>query len=137
MSRTYKSEAIILSRKNYSEADRILTLYTKNYGKLTVIAKGVRKPKSRKRGALEVFTQISFSAVKGKNMDIITEAVIMDSFDLIRDDLAKISVAYFMMEIINKTSGESEENMMVYKQLVQNLNMLQTRSDLKKFRHEF
>ena len=109
MSRNYKTEAIILSRKNYSEADRILTLYSKNFGKIYTIAKGIRRPSSRKRGSLEIFSHITFSASRGKSLDIMTEVETVDNFDEVRSDLKKVSVAYFFVETIKKYNGYCEK----------------------------
>ena len=78
-----------MARQNYSEADRILKLFTKHYGKVSIIAKGVRKPKSRKRGSLEVFGHIKFAASRGKNLDLMTEVEIIDSFELVRKSLKR------------------------------------------------
>ena len=78
--RTYSSEGIILARKNYSEADRILTCFSKSYGKISLLAKGIRKLKSKKRGHLEVFSHIKFSASRGHGMDIITEVETINTF---------------------------------------------------------
>ncbi|MFH1792345.1 MAG: DNA repair protein RecO, partial [Patescibacteria group bacterium] len=58
--RNYSTEAIILATKDYSEADRILVVYTKDFGKLSLIAKGVRKTTSKKRGHLEIFNYLKF-----------------------------------------------------------------------------
>ena len=57
MRRTYKTEGIILKRINFGEADRILTSYTKHFGKISLLAKGVRKITSRKGGNIELFNQ--------------------------------------------------------------------------------
>jgi len=93
--RRYSSDAIILSRKNYGEADRFLTVYSKNFGKLRLLAKGVRRPKSKKRGHIEVFSQLKFSASKGKGIDLITEAETIASFEVIRKDLKKVTVGNY------------------------------------------
>ena len=132
--RRFSSEAIVLLRKNYSEADRILTVFSKDYGKLSLMAKGVRKPKSRKRGALEVFSQLRFSAARGKNLDIVTEVEIIDSFNSIRGDLKKVSVAYFFVETIEKLTREGEKNVEVYKLLLRYLGNLNTSDSLRKLR---
>lgn len=137
MSGNYKSEGIILLRRNISEADRILVVYSKYFGKITTIAKGVRRPISRKRGSLEVFSQIRFSAVKGKNMDIMTEVESVNNFDGIRNNLTRISVAYFFIETINKSTADSEENLGLYDLLLDYLEKLQFRKDLKDLRSEF
>ena len=60
--RSYTSEGIVLARRNYGEADRILVIYSKNFGRVSYMAKGVRRPKSRKRGHIEVFNYIKFQA---------------------------------------------------------------------------
>jgi DNA repair protein RecO (recombination protein O) len=135
--RRYSSEAIVLSRKNFSEADRILTVFSKHYGKLSVIAKGVRKPKSRKRGALEVFSLFKFSAAKGKNLDIVTEAELIDSFKKIRKSLKKTSVAYFLVEVVNRLTREDEKNFELYTFLVDSLDKLKESRSPRKLRENF
>jgi DNA repair protein RecO (recombination protein O) len=135
--RRYSSEAVILARRNFSEADRILTVYTKHYGKLTLIAKGVRKPKSRKRGSVEVFSHIKFSAARGKNLDIVTEVEPVDTFEEIRDTLKKASVAYYIVEAVNKLTQEGEENKELFTLLVDYLNKLKASKSLKQLRLNF
>lgn len=112
--RTFSSKAIVLGRRNYGEADRIVRLFTRDYGKVSLIAKGVRRPKSRKKGALEVFSLLKFSGVRGKGFDIMTEAEIVNNFSNIREDLKKVSVAYFYLETIDKLTRDEEENIQVF-----------------------
>ena len=135
--RRYTSEGVILFRRNFSEADRIVTIFSKHYGKLTFIAKGVRKPSSRKRGSLEVFSRIKFAAARGKNMDVMTEVEMIDSFNGIRDDLKKISVAYFFMETVDKLTRDGEKNVDLYSQTLKYIRMLKTTNNLRSFREEF
>ena len=137
MSRAYKTEAVILSRRNYSETDRIITLFTKHLGKIAVIAKGVRKPSSRKRGSLEVFSHIRFSAAKGKNLDIMTEVETINNFDLIREDLTRVSVAYFFVETIQKATADAEENSSLFDFLLENIDQLSSRADIKALREQY
>lgn len=120
----YSGEGIILARRNFGEADRILVIYSKDHGKISLIAKGVRKPKSRKRGHIEVFSQLRFQAIKTGSLDIITEAETINSFEDIRTDLKKISVAYYFVEIIGKSAHEGEKNSEVYYLLVDHLSQL-------------
>ena len=84
MIRSYKATAIILKRTNFSEADRLITIFTKKHGKLTLIAKGIRKLTSRKKGHLELFTLAQLQIAKTKSIDIITEAAtVIISMDLV------------------------------------------------------
>jgi DNA repair protein RecO (recombination protein O) len=136
--RRYSSHAIVLSRKNYSDTDRILVLYTKDYGKVTVIAKGVRKPKSRKRGHIEIFSNIKIAAAKGRGeLDILTEVETIDSYMEIRKSLKKTSVAYFIVEVVNKLTVESEENREFFDLIIQYLNSFKHKTSLKKLRYSF
>jgi len=135
--RHYSSEGIVLARRNYGEADRILVVYTKKLGKISLIAKGVRKPISKKRASLEIFSYIKFAAASGKNLDLITEVETIDSFILIRQDLRKTSLAYFFMEAVGRTSHEGGPNHEVFDLLLKNLIILKKASQLKNIRLKF
>ena len=133
----YSTEGIVLARRNYSEADRILVIYTKNYGKISLIAKGVRKLNSRKRGHLEVFSYLKFSAARGKNLDILTEAEIIDSFPKVREDLKKVAVAYYLMEVAGRTTRDGEPNTEVFGIILEYLKRLKKEEKLRKLRLDF
>ena len=133
----YSSEGIVLSRKNYGEADRILDVFSKNYGKLKLLAKGVRQPRSKKRGALEVFSHIKFSARKGRGIDVMTEAEVVNSYAKIRKDLRKTSVAYFFIEAVGRLIREGEKEIDVFKLLISYLTYLINAKNLKALRQNF
>jgi DNA repair protein RecO (recombination protein O) len=135
--RTYKDEAIVLARRNFSEADRILSVYSQNHGRLSLIAKGVRRPQSRKRGHLEVFNRIKFQAARARNLDVITEAEVIDDFSEIREDLKKVSLAYYFMEVVGRTTHEEEPNPGLYSIILDNLKKLKKETKLKSLRREF
>ncbi|OGM05804.1 DNA repair protein RecO [Candidatus Woesebacteria bacterium GWB1_43_5] len=135
--RTYASEGLILARRNFGEADRIIIIFTKNFGKISFIAKGVRRPKSRKRGHLEIFSHIKFQAAKGRGLDILTEAEIIDNFSQTRKDLKKVSVAYYFCEVVGRTTHENESHPAVLELVLEYLNKLETAKSLKKLRLEF
>jgi len=107
--KNYSTEAIILGRKNSGEADRIINAFTKRFGKIKLIAKGIRKPKSRKKSALELFTYVKLFVTKGKNLDIITDAQKLDNFSEWRKDLLKVGIAYHWAEIVDKLTREGQE----------------------------
>lgn len=134
---SYSSEGIVIARRNFGEADRILVLYTKNFGKVSLIAKGIRRPKSKKRGHLEVFNNIKFQAVSGRGLDIITEAEVTDDFSEIRKSLKKISLAYYLMEVTGRITHDGEEKTEVYDLLLKTLQQLKSTKMLKKLRLSF
>jgi DNA repair protein RecO (recombination protein O) len=134
---TFSSEAIILSRKNYSEADRVLVIFTKDHGKLTLLAKGVRKPKSRKRGHIEIFSHIKFSASVGHTWDFITEVQTLNSFDKVRHDLKKVAVGYYLMDVVNKLTHEEERSEELYLLTLKTFLELETSDKLGSLRKNF
>ena len=135
--RIYKTQGIVLARRDYSEADRILSVLTRNWGRISMIAKSVRKPKSRKRAHIEVFNYINFSAGKGRGIDIIYEVEIVDNFLEIRKNLKKVSLAYYFMEVIGKITAENQPNTELFETLLKYLNLLKGETKLKRLRLSF
>lgn len=121
---TYKTEGVILKRSNYGEADRILTIYTKHYGKIKAIAKGVRKITSRKGGNLELFNHCVLFLAKGRNLDIITEAQAINSFSRLGDNLEKAATAFYLVELVDQLTPEEQVNRQVFDLLVETLAKL-------------
>lgn len=135
--RRYTSYGLVLKRKDYKEADRIITIFSQDYGKVTVLAKGVRKLKSRKRGHLEPFSLIFFQAAKGKNIDVLEEVETIYSFQKLRKGLKKATVAYFFVEVIDKVLREGEVNNDLYKIMLFYLRSLLKAKELKRLRENF
>jgi DNA repair protein RecO (recombination protein O) len=73
--RSFRTDAIILKRRDFGEADRLLTILTPRYGKLDVIAKGARKPTSSKTGHVELFTRADMLIHKGRDLDLAVQAM--------------------------------------------------------------
>lgn len=112
--RSYKTEGIILKRSNYGEADRILTAFTKHYGKIKILAKGVRRIKSRRGPNVELFNWATLFLHKGKNFDLLTEAETKETFPSIRKDLARIGAAYCLCELVDGLCPERQEHRQVF-----------------------
>src|SRR5919112_1559720 len=112
-SHVYRTEAVVLRRTDYSEADRILTLYTPRFGKRRAIAKGVRKTTSRLAGHVELFTRVELLLAEGRNLDIVTQAEIVAPYRALREDLGRISYAYYDavldLRLSEPTSREVED----------------------------
>lgn len=132
--KTYKTEGIILKRINLGEADRILTIYSKHYGKIKALAKGVRKIASRKGGNVETFNQVSLFLAQGKNLDIITEAEVVNSFKTWRQDLRKVGIAFYFCELVDQLTAENQTNQAVFSLLVDYLKKISQKADLELIR---
>ncbi|NJM08597.1 DNA repair protein RecO [Candidatus Gracilibacteria bacterium] len=115
--RIYRSEALIVRRSDFSEADRLLVLATPA-GKRRVVAKGVRKTSSRLAGHIELFTHTALLLAVGRNLDIITQSQVLDSFSALRGDLSGLGGAYYIAELYDKVTEEQEENRPLFDLLV-------------------
>ena len=137
INRTYSSEGFVIGRKKFGEADRILVLFTKDFGKISLIAKGVRKLTSRKRGGIEIFSYVRFSAIKGRSLDMLSEVQVVDSFEKIRRNLNKVSLGYYFCEVIGRITREDEKHSEVFDIVKEALVSLGTQKQLKRLRLEF
>lgn len=101
-----QSEAIVLRRHDYGEADRILTLFSRDRGKIRAIAKGVRRIASRKSGHIELFTRCRLLLAKGRNLEVVTQAEMLDAYPALRDDLVRTAYAYHLAELTDRLTAE-------------------------------
>jgi len=131
MGRTFKTEGIILKRTNLGEADRLLTIYTKHYGKIKALAKGVRKITSRRGGSVEIFNHVSLFLVQGKNLDLITETETIESYGLWRKDLKKVGLAYYFCELTDRLTPEGQVHEKVFELLLSYLKKLSLELDYR------
>ncbi|MBI4267606.1 MAG: DNA repair protein RecO [Chloroflexi bacterium] len=127
--RTYQTEAIIIKKTRLGEADRILTLYTPDMGKIQAVAKGVRRPKSKLAGHLELLTHSLVSLARGKNLDTITGSQTINSFLPLRNDLSLTSCALYAVELVNQLTADRDENRPVFQLLQTVLEQLCHASD--------
>jgi DNA repair protein RecO (recombination protein O) len=120
----YKDEGIVLKTIKLGEADRIVTLFTRNNGLVRAVAKGVRKTKSRFGGRLEPFTQVDLMIYRGRNLDTITSVHILESFSAVKVDLDRLVRAAALAEAVEKISEERERSFQVYSLLLSGLREL-------------
>jgi DNA repair protein RecO (recombination protein O) len=103
--------AIILSRTNFGEADRILTLLTPEHGKLRLLAKGVRRVKSKLAGGIELFSVSTITFVKGKgDIGTLISTRLNKHFAHIVQDLDRTMVGYELIKQLNKTTEDEPEH---------------------------
>lgn len=119
-----KVEGIILKRRNLGEADRILTVFTQQKGKITVLGKGVRKINSRRAGNVELINRVVLYLHQGKNFLILTEASSLDTYPKLKEDLTLSTYAFHIIELVDKLTAENQENRILYEHLVHVLQRL-------------
>lgn len=125
----YKSEAVIIRRSNLGEADKILTIFTPHFGKLRVVAKGVRKVSSRLAGHVELFTKSQMLLARARNLDIVTQSETIDSYRALHEDLDRVAHAYYAAELLDALTADELESYPIYKLAVESLGLLETDAD--------
>lgn len=119
-------EAVVLKRINYGEADRLVTILTQNYGRLTVLAKGVRKLNSKKSAHLEPFTHIKINVLGQYSLPLITQAQTVNSYERIREDFETTKLAFRVLELVERMTIEGEQYPEIFESLNNTLGAIET-----------
>ena len=122
--RNYQTEAIIIKKTKLGEADRILTLYTPHLGKIQAVAKGVRRPRSKMSGHLEMLTHSLVSLARGRNLDTVTGTRTINSFLPLKSDLWLASCGLYCTELINQFTADHVENYPLFQLLLETMEHL-------------
>ena len=120
----YRDEGIVLKTIKLGEADRIVTLFTREQGKVRAVAKGIRKTKSRFGARLEPFTRVQLIIYRGRNLDTITSADIITSFDRVRTEYPSLVSAAALAELVEKMTPDRERAFSTYALLLAGLHAL-------------
>jgi DNA repair protein RecO (recombination protein O) len=120
--RRYRTNALVIRHFDFGEADRILTLFTPHLGKISVIAKGVRRLRSRSAGHVELFTHCNLLLARGRNLDVVTQAEGIEHFTGLRADLMLSSYAHYVSELLDAFAPDRMPNVALF-----NLHLLTLR----------
>jgi len=123
--RLYRTEAIVLARLDYGEADRIVTLFTPRRGKFRVIVKGARKPLSKLGPHLDFFCRSTLLLAKGRELDVVSDATTIEPHQRLRTDLDALGHASHMAEMLNRLTEDRQENEASFDLLAQSLRLLE------------
>src|SRR5260221_4483189 len=122
--RTFRTNGIILRRQDFGEADRLLTIFTPEYGKMRVIAKGVRKPAGRKTGHVELLTRAAMLIGYGREIHVLQQAELVEPNMALREDLERGAYGTYIAELADHFSEFEEQNVSLYRLLDATLNRL-------------
>jgi DNA repair protein RecO (recombination protein O) len=123
----YKDQGIVLGSVKLAEADKIVTILTQGEGKVRAVAKGIRRTTSKFGARLEPFTHVNLMLYRGRSLDIVTQADILNPFPPLRDDFGLFSAGETMLEAVDKVAEEHERNVRLFLLLLQGLRALETR----------
>ena len=118
-----KTEAIVLRAVNYRDTSKIVTFYTKRYGKMSAIAKGARNPKSKFGSLFQPlnYLQIVFYRRENRQLQYVSSSDFVKYFKSLTTSMGKLSVAISLIEIVNRVMHDEEENERLFRLLVDSL----------------
>ena len=128
--RSIRVHAVVLRHADWGEADRLVTLYTREQGKLRAVAKGARKITSRKAGHLEPFTHVKLQLARGRSLFIVTQADTVDAYLPLRETLLMTGTASYVVELLDRFVYEEEgANPTLFRLLAETLKRLANDED--------
>jgi DNA repair protein RecO (recombination protein O) len=128
--RSFGVEAVVLRHSDFGEADRIVTLYTRQVGKTRAIVKGARKVASRKAGHLEPFTHVRLQLAKGREIPVVTQADTVEAYLPLRENLELTGQTSYVIELLDRfTYDEGTGNPIMFELLTATLRRLASRTD--------
>ena len=116
-----KTEGVVLGEVRFKDTSKILTLYTRKLGKISVMAQGAYRPKSQLIATTQPFSYCEFQLQKGRNFYYISQADLVESFYSIRDNMERIIFGFYILELLEKSTPDEEENEKLFMLLVKGL----------------
>lgn len=135
--KSYRDEAVVLKKTDFGEADRIVTLMTRNHGKVKVLAKGVRRPTSRKGGNLDILNHVKIIVAKGRNLDLVTQVQTIGAHPHAKKEIKLISKAFYLCELVDGLCAEEQVLPFVFDLLLSTLKNFHQSSTRKLWQFEF
>ncbi|MBI5959931.1 MAG: DNA repair protein RecO, partial [Chloroflexi bacterium] len=117
--RNFRTDAVILRRQDFGEADRLLLLLTPEHGKFRAISKGARKPVARQTGHVELFALVDMLIARGRELHIVSQAETKEPFLALHEDLVRAAYANYVVELLDRfmaeqNTGRAEFNLLVH-----------------------
>ena len=132
MNDSFVTRAIVLKRKNIGEADRLLTLLTGEMGKITVLAKGVRRATAKRKAHIELFNTVRCQLIEGKSLWILTQTELVADRSVIKSHLKLLRIAYHLVELVERLLPENQKQSELFELLnraLSSINMNQWRDE--------
>jgi DNA repair protein RecO (recombination protein O) len=123
-SRSYQTQAVVVKQTKLGEFDKLLTIFSPEFGKLKAVAKGACRPGSKLGGNVEPMTHCLMMIARGRNLDIVTQSQTIDGFLALKNDLWRTSCGLYILELIDLFTMEDSANLPLFDLLVGTLHQL-------------
>ena len=127
--RTYSASAIVLRRIDLGEKDRILTMFTREHGKLSAVAKGARRPGSKLAVASEPFTYSKMLLSTGRDLDVLSQAEIKESFPTVKNGITSVAHGIYLLELVNSFIDQRQPSPDIFDTLLSAMYVLESGAD--------
>jgi len=133
----YKTEAISMKTAPFAEADKLVTLFSKEQGKIRVVAKGARRIPSRLGGRVETFSYANYILAKGRSLDIVSQCEIIETFQSVRDNPEALRVGFYLLKLVDAGTVEGQSNPELFDLLLKGLTALKMKKDMRLIEKRF
>ncbi|TCT27010.1 DNA replication and repair protein RecO [Melghiribacillus thermohalophilus] len=131
-----KLNGIVLKTRDYGETHKIITLFTKERGKIGAIARGAKKPRSRMAAVTQPFVYGTYLVQVSKNLGNLQQGEIIDSFRYIREDIVKTAYAAYLSELTDRLLESHSPDVMLWEQLLHTLERMSDEPDVLTMMYE-
>lgn len=127
-----KGNGIVIAKKDVEEADRYITVFMEDFGKISTLIKGIRKSKRRDKTAVDLLSLTNFSFYRKGEVIIISEFNSLETYAGIKEDIEKINIALYLFSALNQVLVENGRNRKIYALLEKSLKVLDKSTDKRK-----
>lgn len=122
----FNTKAIVLKNTKYKDADKIYTLFSEDRGRISVIAKGVRKISSKRSGSMDTLNSVELKISPHKSgQNYLSEVKVLDAYPLLKEDYDNMLLGFYLAELVNKTTKEDEHAQSTYILLAETLEKIE------------
>lgn len=127
-----RSKGIIISKKEIEEADRYITIFLEDFGKVSTLVKGIRKSKRRDKTAVDLISLTDFTFYKKGDKIIISEFASIENYENIKSDIDRLNIVFYIFSVLNQVLVENGKNRKIYNLLEKSLDYLNKTTDKRK-----
>jgi DNA repair protein RecO (recombination protein O) len=127
----FRTQGFFLKKENRGEANQLFFIFTKNFGKLKILGKAIRKITSKLRPSTVLFCLSEIEFIQGKNYKILTDALVLEKFKNLRKNSEKLVIAYKMANIIEALCGEGQKDEKIWQLLFEGFQHLNNLDNCK------
>jgi DNA repair protein RecO (recombination protein O) len=128
----FDCRGIIINKRDFGEADRYITIFSENFGKISVLLKGIRKSKTREQSSADVLTLSKFTFYKKGENFILTNILTLDAYREIKENLDNLEISLYLLSILNSILVENNRKKNLFTITEKTLNFLKDNNDMRK-----